>query len=94
MSLNIIEDPLLGGIVGTAILQDSRYASIPFDVSGVVVNDTITLSGFLGTGYDCILTCILTSPTTITGFYTVLGTSIPVMDEGIFNLTLSPPVLY
>jgi hypothetical protein len=93
MFLNIADDPLLGLIVGTAILQDSRYASIPFEVSGVLVNDTITLEGFLGTGYDCVMTCILTSPTTITGFYTVLGTSIPVMDEGIFNLTLNPPVL-
>jgi hypothetical protein len=93
MSLNIVEDPLLGVVAGTAILQDSRYASIPFEVSGVLVNDTITLEGFLGTGYDCILTCILTSLNTMTGFYTVLGTSIPVMDEGIFNLTLNPPVL-
>jgi hypothetical protein len=94
MSLNIVEDPLLGVVAGTAILQDSRYASIPFEVSGVLINDTITLEGFLGTGYDCVLTCILTSPTTITGFYTVLGTAIPVMDEGIFNLTLIPPVLF
>ncbi|MBN2372503.1 hypothetical protein JXL19_01775 [bacterium] len=93
MSLNIVEDPLLGIVTGTAILQDSRYASIPFDVSGVIVNDTITLEGFLYTGYDCVLTCIMTSPTTITGFYTVLGTSIPIMDEGLFNLTLNPPVL-
>ena len=93
MFLNIAEDPLLGTIIGTAIMQDSRYASIPFDVSGIIANDTITLEGFLGTGYDCVLTCILTSPTTMTGFYTVLGTSIPVMDEGVFTLSLNPPVL-
>jgi len=94
MMLNIVEDPLLGVVAGTAILQESRYASIPFEVSGVLVNDTITLEGFLGTGYDCVLTCILTSPTTIVGFYTVLGTTIPVMDEGIFNLSLIPPVIF
>jgi hypothetical protein len=83
----------LGIIAGTAILQGSRYASTLFEVSGVLVNNTITLEGFLGTGYDCVLTCILISPNTITGFYTVLGTSVPVMDEGIFNLSLLPPVL-
>jgi len=93
MFLNIAEDPLLGILAGSALLSDSRYASIPFEVSGVVVNNTITLEGFLGTGYDCVLTGILTSPTTMAGFYTVLGTSIPVMDEGIFNLTLTPSVL-
>ena len=93
MFLNIAEDPLLGIVAGTAILSDSRYASIPFEVSGVIVNNTITLEGFLYTGFDCALTCILTSPTTIAGFYTVLGTSTPVIDEGIFNLTLTPAVL-
>ena len=93
MYLNIVEDPLLGVATGTATLQGSRYASIPFEVSGVLVNDTINLTGFLGTGYDIMLTCILTSPTTMTGFYTVLGTTIPVMDEGVINLTMNPPVL-
>jgi len=93
MFLNIVEDPLLGVVTGTAALQGSRYASIPFAVSGVLVNNTITLEGFLGTGYDIVITCILTSPTTMTGFYTVLGTTIPIMDEGIINLTMNPPVL-
>jgi len=93
MLLNLAEDPLLGVLAGTAIMQGSRYASIPFEVSGVIINNTITLNGFLGTGYDCILTGILLSPTTMTGFYTVLGTTIPVMDEGIFSLNLTPPVL-
>ncbi|MGA1843924.1 MAG: hypothetical protein ACMUIS_05120 [bacterium] len=93
MYLNIVEDPLLGVVTGTAALQGSRYASIPFAVDGVLVNDTINLTGFLGTGYDIMLTCILTSPTTMTGFYTVLGTTIPIMDEGVINLTMNPPVL-
>ncbi|MGA1845104.1 MAG: hypothetical protein ACMUIS_11135 [bacterium] len=93
MLLNLAEDPLLGILAGTAVMQGSRYASIPFEVSGVIINDTITLEGFLGTGYDCVLTGILLSPTTMTGFYTVLGTATPVMDEGIFNLNLNPPVL-
>jgi hypothetical protein len=93
MLLNLAEDPLLGILAGTAVMQGSRYASIPFAVSGTIINDTITLNGFLGTGYDCVLTCILLSPTTMTGFYTVLGTDVPVIDEGIFSLNLNPPVL-
>ncbi|MGA1790907.1 MAG: hypothetical protein ACMUIM_05445 [bacterium] len=94
MSLNIVEDPLLGTVVGTAVLAESRYASIPFEVAGVIVNNTISVEGFLFTGYDCAITGIFTSPTTMTGFYTVLGTKIPIMDEGIFNLTLIPPVIF
>ncbi|MEW5804209.1 MAG: hypothetical protein AB1847_19105 [bacterium] len=93
MSLNIVVDPLLGGVIGTCILQGSRYASAPADVTGVKINDVITVSGLLVTGYDIILTCLLTSPTTMTGFYTVTGTHIPILDEGVFELSLLPPVL-
>lgn len=94
MTLNFVEDPLLGTVVGTAVLAESRYASIPFEVAGVIVNNTITLEGFLYTGYDCALTGYFTSPTTMSGFYTVLGTHIPILDEGIFNLTLTPAVIF
>ncbi|MGA1876053.1 MAG: hypothetical protein ACMUIA_10635 [bacterium] len=93
MNLNIVVDPILGGVLGTAVLQGSRYATIPFDVGGVEVNNVITVEGLLSTGFNCILTCILTSPTTMTGFYTVEGTHIPLLDEGIFELTLLTPVL-
>jgi len=94
MTLNFVEDPVLGTVVGTAVLADSRYASIPFEVAGVIVNNTISVEGFLYTGFDCALTGYFTSPTTMSGFYTVLGTHIPVLDEGIFNLTLTPAVIF
>jgi len=94
MTLNIVEDPLLGTVAGTAILAESRYASIPFEVAGVIVNNTISVEGFLYTGYDCAITGYFTSPTTTDGFYTVLGTSIPILDEGIFSLSLIPPVIF
>lgn len=93
MTLNIVVDPLLGTVVGTCVLPGSRYANIPFDVSGVKVNDIISVSGLLSTGYNMVLTCLLTSPTTMTGFYVVEGTHIPVLDEGVFNLSLLSPVL-
>jgi hypothetical protein len=94
MTLNIVEDPLLGTVAGTAILADSRYASIPFEVEGVIVNNLLSVEGFLFTGYDCAITGYFTSPTTMEGFYTVLGTSILVLDEGIFSLSLVPPVVF
>ena len=94
--LNIVEDPLLGTVAGTTILQGSRYASALTEVAGVLVNNVISLEGFLYTGFDILLTCNLTSTTTMTGFYTVLGTGgmgPAILDEGIFNLTLTPSVL-
>ncbi|MGA1841787.1 MAG: hypothetical protein ACMUIU_14275 [bacterium] len=93
MMLNIIEDPLLGTVAGTTILQGSRYASALTEVAGVLVNNVITLEGFLFTGFNIGLTCYLTSPTTMNGFYTVYGTTTPILDEGIFTLTLLPAVI-
>ncbi|MGA1864294.1 MAG: hypothetical protein ACMUHX_04460 [bacterium] len=93
MMLNIVEDPLLGTVAGTTILQGSRYASALTEVAGVLVNNVITLEGFLFTGFDIGLTCYLTSPTTMNGFYTVYGTTTPILDQGIFTLTLLPAVI-
>jgi len=92
MFLNIVVDPL-GGVTGSAILQGSRYATVTFTLSGVELNNIITLEGLLSTGYGITLTCILTSPTTMTGYWVVTGTSVPVLDEGVFDLTLSLPVI-
>ena len=97
MMLNIVEDPLLGTVAGTTILQGSRYASALTEVAGVLVNNVISLEGFLFTGFDILLTCNLTSTTTMNGFYTVLGTggmAPPILDEGIFSLTLTPSVIF
>ncbi|MGA1864289.1 MAG: hypothetical protein ACMUHX_04435 [bacterium] len=96
MVLNIVEDPLLGVVAGTTILQGSRFASLLTEVAGVIVNNVITLEGSPLIGYDLQLICYLTSPTTMNGFYTVLGTggmTLPISDEGIFNLTLNPVVI-
>lgn len=89
MTLNIVVDPVLGTVTGTGTLQYSRYADILFNVIGVEANNAINLSGFLGAGYNVYLDGILTSPTTITGEYTVVGTSGgTLLDFGIFNVSL------
>ncbi|MEW5804210.1 MAG: hypothetical protein AB1847_19110 [bacterium] len=92
MTLNIVVDPLFGSVLGTAILQGSRYTSAPFDVSGVKINNIISLEGIPSLGLGIVLTCVLTSPTTMTGFYTVTATG-DIVDEGTFNLTLLAPVI-
>jgi len=94
MLLNIVVDPLLGAVVGTVIMQGSRYVSALTDVDGVIVNNVITLGpSLLATGYFLTMSCILISPISMTGFYTVdfKGT---IMDEGVFSLTLIAPVIF
>jgi|GEM_PF-1399331 len=92
MTLNLVVDPLLGTVVGTALLAGSRYANIPFDVSGVKVNNIISLEGIPKLGYLIDITCVLTSPTTMNGFYTIV-TAGDLVDEGIFDLSLLAPVI-
>lgn len=89
MTLNIVVDPLTGAVTGNGTLQGSRYSSILFNVFGVEANNLLTVSGFLGTGYYIYLDGTLTSTTTMTGSYTVVGTSGgTILDYGTFNLTL------
>ncbi|MEW6379149.1 MAG: hypothetical protein AB1611_06035 [bacterium] len=92
MTLNIVVDPLLGTVYGTALLAGSRYTNIPFDVSGVRVNNIISLEGIPKLGFLIDVTCVLTSPTTMNGFYAVTAAG-DLVDEGIFDLSLLAPVL-
>lgn len=92
MTLNIVVDPLFGAVLGTTMLQGSRYTTAPFDVSGVKINNIISLAGIPALGLDTVLTCLLTSPTTMTGFYTVSAKGV-LVDEGVFDLNLLAPVL-
>ncbi len=92
MTLNIVVDPLFGTVLGTALLAGSRYTNIPFDVTGVKINNLISLEGIPALGFGITITCVLTSPTTMTGFYTVTAAG-DLRDEGTFNLTLSSPVI-
>jgi len=89
MTLNIVVDPVTGAVAGTGTLQGSRYASILFNVTGVEANSAITISGFLGTGYNIYIDGILSSPTTVTGTWKVVGTAGgTILDYGVFSVTL------
>lgn len=94
MMLNIVVDPLLGAVVGTVIMQGSRYVSALTDVDGVIVNNAITLGpALLATGFFLTMSCVLITPNSMTGFYTVDFKNI-IMDQGVFSLTLLAPVLF
>ena len=91
MSMSLIENPALNTVAGTAILEGSRFANTLFDVGGVITTPTIfELQGTIGGGGFCIvLSCTLTSPTTMTGSYTItIGFGGQLVDRGVFNLTL------
>jgi hypothetical protein len=91
MSMSLIENPTLNTLAGTAILEGSRFANTLFDVGGVITTPTIfELQGTIGGGGFCIvLSCILSSPTTMTGSYTItIGFGGQLVDRGVFNLTL------
>ncbi|MEW5803419.1 MAG: hypothetical protein AB1847_15100 [bacterium] len=90
MTLDLIENPLLQSLSGTGILQGSRYTNTLFDVRGVIpTSSTFELNAILSGGYAIVLNCILTSPTTMIGTYTVsFGFGGSAIDTGIFNLTL------
>ncbi|MEW6381022.1 MAG: hypothetical protein AB1611_15640 [bacterium] len=90
MTLELIENPLLQSISGTGILIGSRYTDTLFDVRGVLpLSTTFELNAILPGGYAIVLSCFLTSPTTMIGTYTVtLGFGGALVDKGIFDLSL------
>jgi hypothetical protein len=90
MNMTLIENPTLNTLDGTVILVGSRFADTLFNVRGVLTNPTsFVLEGIVAPGNALVLNCILTSPTTMTGSYTVSsGFGGQVLDTGVFNLTL------
>lgn len=90
MNMTLIEDLTLNTLDGTAILIGSRFADTLFSVRGVLTDPTnFILEGIVSTGIALVLNCILTSPTTMTGSYTVTsGFGGQLLDTGVFNLTL------
>lgn len=91
MNMTLIENPTLNTLDGTAILVGSRFADTLFNVRGVLTGTTnFILEGIVATGNALVLNCILTSPTTMTGSYTVSsGFGGQLLDTGVFNLTLA-----
>lgn len=92
MTLNIVVDPFLGLVAGTAVLQGSRYTNVPFTVTGLKINNLITLEGIPALGLGIDINCLMTSPTTLTGYYSVIEKA-TLVDEGVFDLSLAAPVI-
>lgn len=91
MTMTLAENPTLNTISGVCILEGSRFANTLFDVQGVLTGTPIfELQGVIGAGgFTVVMTCTLTSPTTMTGTYTEsIGFGGPVVDRGVFSLTL------
>lgn len=90
MNMTLVEDLTLNTLDGTVILVGSRFADTLFNVRGVITDPTnFVLEGIVAPGNALVLNCILTSPTTMTGTYTVSsGFGGQVLDTGVFNLTL------
>jgi hypothetical protein len=90
MNMTLIEDLTLNTLDGTAILVGSRFTDTLFNVRGVLTDPTnFILEGVVATGIALVLNCTLTSPTTMTGSYTVSsGFGGQLLDTGVFNLTL------
>jgi len=91
MTMTLVENPTLNTISGTCILEGSRFANTLFDVQGVLTGTPLfELQGVIGAGgFTIVMSCTLTSPTTMTGTYTEsIGFGGPVVDRGVFSLTL------
>jgi len=89
--MTLVENPTLNTISGTCILEGSRFANTLFDVQGVLTGTPLfELQGVIGAGgFTIVMSCTLTSPTTMTGTYTEsIGFGGPVVDRGVFSLTL------
>ena len=96
MTLNLVQDPLLGTLSGYAQLLGNYYLGSLVSVTGSVLNNQIILSGSgvgLGTmTFTIDIVGTMTSTTTMTGTYT-LTNSTSVVETGSFNLSLLTPVI-
>ncbi|MGA1795209.1 MAG: hypothetical protein ACMUIL_05035 [bacterium] len=91
MTMTLVENPTLNTISGTCILEGSRFANTLFDVQGALTGTPLfELQGVIGAGgFTVVMSCTLTSPTTMTGTYSEsIGFGGPVVDRGVFSLTL------
>jgi len=102
MSLNLTEiiDPLLGttSLAGYAQLLGNPILPVLIDnIAGEVLNNQIYVTGSgIGAGntnYTIQIVGTLTTATTMTGTYTLIGTSNSIKEVGSFNLSLLPPII-
>ncbi|MGA1824050.1 MAG: hypothetical protein ACMUIP_05235 [bacterium] len=101
MVLDIVEDPLTGAASAFALLELNPLLQAGVSLSGTVSNNIVILGGSISTivgpkpvRVDMI--CTLDSPIHMTGTYRVSdvqGGSVKIFEEGIFDLSLLPPLL-
>ncbi|MEW5803940.1 MAG: hypothetical protein AB1847_17735 [bacterium] len=96
MTLNIVVDPVLGGLAGYVQLLGNPTLGSLVDVTGTSLNNQIILSGSgIGLGgmtFTIDITGTLTSTTAMTGTYTLINSS-SLVETGSFQLGLLTPVI-
>ncbi|MGA1869327.1 MAG: hypothetical protein ACMUJM_12375 [bacterium] len=96
MTLNLVEDPIFGTLVGYVQLLGNPYLGSLVDVTGEVVNNQIYLTGSgIGLGtmtFTIDITGTLLDPTTMTGQYTLINAT-SIVETGSFDLSLLPPII-
>lgn len=96
MTLNLVEDPILGTLTGFVQLLGNPTLGSLTDVTGEVLNNQIYVSGSgIGLGsmtFKIDIIGTLTSPETMTGTYSIIN-STSVVETGAFDLSLLPPII-
>jgi len=96
MSLNLVADPVLGGLSGYAQLLGNPTLGSLVTVTGTSLNNQIIISGSgIGLGgmtFTLDIVGTLTSTTTMTGTYTLINSS-SLVETGSFTLSLLDPVI-
>lgn len=99
MTLNLAEDILTGELYGYAQLLGNNYLDALIEVTGIVLNNQIFVSGSgVGLGnqnFTCEIIGILTSLSTMTGTYNMINNSSggTITEQGSFSLALIAPVI-
>jgi len=89
ITLNLIEDPLLGNLTGYVQLVANPVSSAIINVVGTVLNSQIILDGISTNGIQIIGTLI--SPTNMIGTYAFIGSG--ASDNGTFEASLLTPTI-
>jgi hypothetical protein len=99
MTLNLIEDPLLSTVFGTAQLLGNPTLSALVDVTGEALNSQVIVSGTAiglgGMNFELQIIGILVAPDQMTGTYNLINLSSggTVTESGSFELKLVAPII-
>jgi hypothetical protein len=99
MTLNLVEDPLLAAVVGTAQLLGNPTLDALVEVTGSVLNSQVIVSGTsIGVGgmtFELEIIGILVAPDIMTGSYNLINLSSggTITESGTFELGLVAPII-